>query len=1017
MKRTITNSSKLERRLQAVKLFQSGTQAKDIANAVGISVSTVRAVIALFRVGGIEAVRGAPNLGGKPSFIPDPTEQTELFLATNATSPRSLEIASEFWTVKAFGVVLSQLARRPVPRHIRNDYLSRWGVVGETLSLAALSIDPSRASSWLSNELPSLLGGARKGRYIISWIQIRAFNAEALFDSDGAYGRNSFQMRVEYGKTQLWRNYGEVTNETVSDFVRNFVMLVSKDIKVILTNLTNEKLMFHSRKFSFDSLEAEIVESFGLVELKSENDYAELAVSPVPNVISISIDGSNLVICAPFAAGEGHQKLAIDLNDRWLPSTPFSDGPVALANEAKLCDLLLACLNERASHSRNTKSAALTLYATAGILIKLFEWSWLNGTYDPLTLLKKDFDRLAIDLAKKGWSGALDVRRRAQELLSCKTEDEASKYLTESRSRGYTSVSMDFCREIGSNVMTRELVEIKEEIYKKLSLPPDRVIRGKISGNNSAKLGMGESHLRQTFSAFNLLSQIENPAPLTYTPFPATVAAAKDLGRAGGRTGNLEPDQVGKLLVESMRMVREVAPILIKTIEEYIEKTRQGFPTQNRYEYDLDRLRLCGSFAALEHLVGRRITSFNGLSRNPEGVEISFNQVIFDVYTGCQVAIVFLNARRKDEIQGSKIGLYLGSLEVFDGNLDLHTITFYIEKRAKYKTYFVTKFTVLAVRALEGLSSLARQWRGFAELRGSEARGHSMLMELPILSAAGLQGAIWFQFDCSADGRSFNLISRAIGSYWAARFNIHMGRRAYALIFFYRFEDANLLSLVQHLEHGSMGNTSTYLRDGRYSAGRPRAVEFGPTAAAEKDLRDAYAAELDQSFLEVGREKLLKIVDQILFGDDRRDGGFKRLVQRFHQKVAPILKYDLKDVRKSSEVIANILQERGHMPHPFPHGDCMAVDGRRNAGARCRSSDGIAPNRQNARIQTCNGCAYHTFVEEHSRATQVHIDAQKAQVREMSQNSLRASSLTLDIVDAERFLELRRVRFAQATAG
>jgi hypothetical protein len=708
----------------------------------------------------------------------------------------------------------------------------------------------------------------------------------------------------------------------------------------------------------------------------------------------------------------------------FLPPNAFQPAPVSLSDAPQQSKLLFSFLSVYASRlpPEGSNTTHTHLSQAFRSMVKHFEYMWQNGIYD-----LKDWDEVAAtELAKKlgegGWTQALNIDERTRQAIGRMTDDVLARFVSKAKSKsGGYSLSDKFAAVIGTNCRHTELISAKLIILKRLGLIDDNA-ESKQSGTpvrrRSSEAGMIVSHLRQELRWINLLSApLPTGEELTFVPYPDTVKIAEKFGRKGGRTGNLTPDIVAALLKESASWILEHSPHVIGLLEDIIsgliEARDEGRP---RDVACVERaIKLSRHASELAKTLGEPILTIT-LSSDPNGTSVK--RLIYNVASACFVVISFLNARRKNELQHKKHGLHRNALRRVDRSLDLHECEFYIEKTFKrYVPFYVGRATTRAIRVLESLSDCARtidDLRADTASKIAEDLREDKLFQLP--RVAGKRdggGAQWFDFVASVNGIARELIERALGSNTGIRVHAHMFRRAYALIFHYRFENATLVALAQQLGHFDLETVLIYVTDvfGGVDTATASSYARGIDEAREKE-QQAIRAEVKQ----VGFDRVRELAEQVVAGRADASGGFARLVTRFHQRLGRNVSYARLSAGGKAKALGDVLVHAGHQFRPMRHANCVASASRRSKSAACYSMEEGRNMPEDASPDRCGACPYSHFV-------QAHIDLWRADAQKLDEravvlgcNTVAGQQAIVEVSNLRRAIQLHGGRTHRAVA-
>ncbi|MGJ3702663.1 hypothetical protein [Variovorax sp. AFSI2.2] len=243
----------------------------------------------------------------------------------------------------------------------------------------------------------------------------------------------------------------------------------------------------------------------------------------------------------------------------------------------------------------------------------------------------------------------------------------------------------------------------------------------------------------------------------------------------------------------------------------------------------------------------------------------------------------------------------------------------------------------------------------------------------------------------------------------------HMLRRAYALIFHYRYENATLQALSQQLQHQDIENTRVYVSDSAGTAVADTGVSlYGRLTPAQRNQIETDRDSLDVDLKDVANEKLMLFVQSVVGGRATFSGGYARLVQRFHQQLGRSISYSALDLRERAKQLGKTLISRGHEPRPMAHGTCMAGTSVSRLRGHCFDIDSGALDRSNANPTKCARCPYHVVTQQHLCALQAEYDQAELELRKNSdQPSLQRVRRIADLALLRKLIELHARRLAQ----
>ena len=150
------------RRRLAVQRVQEGYSCEEVADFLGVDVSSVRRWVAAWRVHGLDGLAAQPVPGRPRKLTPTQEKIVRRWLGT---SPTEHGFPSELWTAP----YLAQLLEQEFAVHFHPDYLSVWlrqrGFTPQRPQTAHRERDEEAIARWLAKDWPRIkkkrVGGAR----------------------------------------------------------------------------------------------------------------------------------------------------------------------------------------------------------------------------------------------------------------------------------------------------------------------------------------------------------------------------------------------------------------------------------------------------------------------------------------------------------------------------------------------------------------------------------------------------------------------------------------------------------------------------------------------------------------------------------------------------------------------------------------------------------------------------------------------------------------------------------------
>jgi hypothetical protein len=722
--------------------------------------------------------------------------------------------------------------------------------------------------------------------------------------------------------------------------------------------------------------------------------------------------------CAARANEPQHQE--IDLRTFTLPASPFESSPIPLTARPELTDAVVQALRGYSSRvtAGGTNSTHTAIASALRSMVKAIEFGWLHGAYRLTDWSEQIATQLVERLGAGGWANALKLDERSSEVFATVPEAELRKYITKShaKSGGY-SIKLAFAPLIGTNCINHELIGVKAQLVAHLRLPENGATQNNDPRTRvkkrSHEAGMVDTHLRQELAWINLLSEANTPIDaLPFVPFPDTVKLAAQYGRKGGRTGNLTPDSVAKLLKEGTWWIEECAAPVIGMLTDIASALAAAKAAGELLDPRCVDRALANSAhrVTIERLIGDELTSV-GLQKSKQG--FSLKSMVYCLASACFVTIAFFNARRKNELLHRKNGLHRQALRLVDVRLNLYECEFYIEKTYKiYVPFYVGQATKNAIGILERMSDLARAIDEIRLLAKSSAESkEDKLFQLPrVVGRSSGGGEQWFDFNASANGISRGFVDRALGADRKIRVHPHMFRRAYALIYHYRYEFGTITALAQQLGHFDLDTVFIYVTDGPGGVDTATAASYARHSPKVAAAIAANRMETEKEIKAVGIERVLEVAQQVVDGTSDASGGFARLVTRLHQRLGRRLDYSRLTPTKQAQKLGEAFVAKGHEFRPMRHANCVASGSRRSKSAGCYSKRLERNRPEDATPTTCSKCAYSHYVREHMRLWEEDAAALQQRVAALGTNSISGRAATISLKNLQAAIRLRSHR-------
>lgn len=668
---------------------------------------------------------------------------------------------------------------------------------------------------------------------------------------------------------------------------------------------------------------------------------------------SVSFENDVLSIDLKFPENHKTGVAKIDFSKSYLPPNSMHPAATLLKDRPDLAGVVVAAIDIYMIRQQHTKSTAQNAISLGRTVIRALEYFWLNEIYHLKWVTRSHWDVLLEKYVKGGWYLALELERRAS-VVDLRTLPLPRK----KNHHGEIEYSCDsLLAAMGANMGPGQvrLEYVRGEAHGQLHRAREEEIPG-------------VSSISALISKLNNLVDLPKEMRATcvahLNPYEYAESASKT---AQARTENFDPSELSSLLVEAYRWVSIYSESIIQLVERVYSEL-SPYEQEEIDEVRLVRLLEAPEARTIEKLLGSRIMTVARIGDWKRGLGLV--GLVRTLLASCFVLLGVFNGRRKDEIASKATGLYADCFECVDEGLGIYQAFFYCEKSLHdYRQFYINEISFKALKVVKAISDVS--WTEVVRNGGRAQAGRSR--KVFCIPARGRESnPTWY--DYSTDPGISLLCQRASGSTSDAAPNAHMFRRAYAVVFYYRYENADLYALSQQLVHFDLGMTLHYVLDGPSRVLEHHASKLWGDGGESKKARAAQASELAVEVKEYARVKLHDDVLEILQGGKNVAGGFPRLVQRFTRKMLGRISYDDADLKLAAKSVSSALIDKGHTVIPFGHGNCYA--GGPKAGAKCFSEGQLA--RELASPVVCGSCPYHQMKRTHQVAIEDDLERQRS---------------------------------------
>lgn len=670
---------------------------------------------------------------------------------------------------------------------------------------------------------------------------------------------------------------------------------------------------------------------------------------------SLSFENDVLRVGLKFPENHETGERTIDFAKAYLPPNRLHSVVTLLKDRPDLARIVVAAVDTYMLRQQDTKSTAHTAVSLGRTIIRTLEYFWLHEIYHLKWVTPAHWEAMLAKFVKGGWYVTLDLERRASVI------DLRSLPLSRRKKKNGL---VEYCCDSLLVAMGANLGPGQVRLEYQRGDTHGRLERAR--GEDTP----GVSSIAALVSHLNNLVELPKDMRATCVAHISPTAFAESAATSSqGRTENFDPAELAALLCEAYRWVSVYSEPIIKLVD-HVYSDLTAFEQEEVDESRLLRLLDAPETRALESHLGSRVMTVARIGDWQHGLGLL--GVVRTLLAACFLLLGVFNGRRKDEIASKAIGLYGDCFECVDDGLLLYQAYFYCEKTVHdYHQFYINGISFKALETVKAISDIA--WREAARNGGEEQLGRTR--KVFCMPPRGRENTpTWY--DYSGDPGAALLCERATGSAYCVVPNAHMFRRAYAVVFHYRYENADLYALSQQLAHFDLGMTLHYVLEGPSRVLAHHAAKMWGDGGESQRARAAQAAELATEVKEYARVKLNDDVLEILQGGAGVAGGFPRLVQRFARKMLGRISYDDADLKEAANKVSGVLLDRGHTVVPFRHGNCNA--GGPKPGARCFEDGTLA--RERASPVLCGSCPYHQMKRVHRLAVEDDLHRQRARL-------------------------------------
>lgn len=744
----------------------------------------------------------------------------------------------------------------------------------------------------------------------------------------------------------------------------------------------------------------------------------------------LALEGTVLKFWAVIGGAKANESVkqegTVDLKNIWIPGAAGWQHPVPILLLPDYAKVLIEIVDIYANKAKHTPTFVKTgLMSQVTVAAQFIEYMCLQGHLRLRSVPETQINEMLNSLKQGGIPEALQLHERVNTFIDRLIDkDELEPFLIGSGETAHSPVSSLRVGMIAQHIGSVSLEnQIPNSTYKKVT---DHLIsKGRKVSKHFASKGASTpsqpsaKSLNNWFGTWNRFAKLDSRDQMQFIPFPNPYKLSNKIGKTPGRTKNLDVEEVIALLGGSHKWIFECAPLIISIVKEVTNLKNQvlseGFKvrtlTEIRYPEYLSK---SPKIKKLEKLASIEIHKTSLTSSGTASDKFSITGICTLMMTACYTVLQTYNARRQAEIQSPLIGITEEHFRCANKKLNWYQANFYNEKNGKRRWYTLNNGST---KAIQCLIALKKAW---------QPNGVEGLFNVPNfrLNEDGSFGFYKYDFN---KGKSSKITGNAflqlmLGDQPDTK--SHPFRRIYAVIYHYQYKNADLLALCHQLGHIDPDHTMVYVTEPQARDVHEQLhhkVKFTKDDAAESTIaiKEENKA-LDKIIEEVGVEATAKDIASLLMGSEEMAGKYPAYLKKVYRILQRSVKFnnltndrfgkDFKDlsVDEKSNVMAQVLDSRGHKHKPKAHATCHRKQGDSNGNeAPCEPTK-------------CSGCPY-----QEVKRTQLTIMKEDLGILQKKQSDfsllpierLRAksdvSNLSILIEHHERTMERSKTLFAE----
>lgn len=296
--RKLSRDARHERRVQVIRLRESGQTYEQIARQTGLSRTGVFDICKRHEEAGVQALRDAPHgrKRGDGRLLDAPQEALIQKLIADKT-PDQLKMPYALWTRAAVAELIEHRFGIRLPVRTMGLYLARWGFTPQKPMKKAYEQSPAAVKKWLDEDYPVIAARAKAEGAEIHWgdesglrsddVRGRGFapkgQTPVVRVNNKRHGLSVISTVTNKGQMR-WRIFdGALNTNILIDFLRRLIKGATKKVFLILDNLR----VHHAKPVKAWLAEhADAIEVFYLPSYSPELNPDEMANADIKQTVT-----------------------------------------------------------------------------------------------------------------------------------------------------------------------------------------------------------------------------------------------------------------------------------------------------------------------------------------------------------------------------------------------------------------------------------------------------------------------------------------------------------------------------------------------------------------------------------------------------------------------------------------------------------------------------------------------------------------------------------------------------------